>query len=173
MKLTPTTQRLVLHWGEMAGRWGVSRSVAQIHALLFLSPDPLTADAIAESLAIARSNVSQSLKELQAWDIVSVTHVLGDRRDYFQARKDIWEVLTMIMDGRKKREIDPTLQMLRECVAEAKRDHETPEQVKERIGSMLEFLEEVSGWYEQVRTMPRQTLLKLMRMGAKVARIAG
>jgi DNA-binding transcriptional regulator GbsR (MarR family) len=173
MKLTPTTQRLVLHWGEMAGRWGVSRSVAQIHALLFLSPDPLTADAIAATLAIARSNVSQSLKELQAWDLVSVTHVLGDRRDYFQARKDIWEVLTMIMDGRKKREIDPTLQMLRECVAETKRDHETPEQVKERVGSMLEFLEEVSGWYDQIRTMPRPTLLKLMRMGAKVARIAG
>jgi DNA-binding transcriptional regulator GbsR (MarR family) len=173
MKLTPTMQRLVLHWGEMAGRWGVSRSVAQIHALLFLSPDPLTADVIAETLAIARSNVSQSLKELQTWDLVSVTHVLGDRRDYFQARKDIWEVLTMIMDGRKKREIDPTLLMLRECVAEAKKDQETPEQVKERVGAMLEFVEELSGWYEQVRTMPRPTLLKLMRMGVKVARIAG
>jgi DNA-binding transcriptional regulator GbsR (MarR family) len=173
MKLTPTMQRLVLHWGEMAGRWGISRSVAQIHALLFLSPDPLTADAIAETLAVARSNVSQSLKELQSWDLVSVTHVLGDRRDYFQARKDIWEVLTMIMDGRKKREIDPTLQMLRECVAESKRDNDTPEQVKERIGSMLEFLEEVSTWYEQIRGMPRPTLLKLMRMGARVARIAG
>jgi DNA-binding transcriptional regulator GbsR (MarR family) len=173
MKLTPTMQRLVLHWGEMAGRWGVSRSVAQIHALLFLAPDPLTADVIAETLAIARSNVSQSLKELQSWDLVSVTHVLGDRRDYFQARKDIWEVLTMIMDGRKKREIDPTLLMLRECVAEAKKDQETPEQVKERVGAMLEFVEELSGWYEQVRTMPRPTLLKLMRMGVKVARIAG
>lgn len=173
MKLTPTMQRLVLHWGEMAGRWGVSRSVAQIHALLFLSADPLTADAIAATLALARSNVSQSLKELQSWDLVSVTHVLGDRRDYFQARKDIWEVLTMIMDGRKKREIDPTLQMLRECVAESKRDHDTPEQVKERVGSMLEFVEEVSTWYEQIRGMPRPTLLKLMRMGARVARIAG
>src|SRR5688500_1994127 len=122
MKLTPTMQRLVLHWGEMAGRWGVSRSVAQIHALLCRSPDPLTAAVIAATLEIARSNVSQSLKELQSWDLVSVTHVLGDRRDYFQARKDIWEVLTMIMDGRKKREIDPTVQMLRECVAEAKKD---------------------------------------------------
>ena len=119
MKLTPTMQRCVLHWGEMAGRWGVSRSVAQIHALLFLAPEPLTADEIAATLAVARSNVSVSLKELQTWDLVSVTHVLGDRRDYFQARKDIWEVLTVIMDGRKKREIDPTLQVLRECAAEA------------------------------------------------------
>lgn len=171
MKLTPTTQRCILHWGEMAGRWGVSRSVAQIHALLFLAPGPLTADEIATTLAIARSNVSVSLKELQSWDLVNVTHVLGDRRDYFQARKDIWEVLTMIMDGRKKREIDPTLQMLRECAADAKRDHETPQEVKERVASMLEFLEETSGWYDQVRSMPRATLLKLMRMGTRVAKI--
>ena len=171
MKLTPTMQRCVLHWGEMAGRWGVSRSVAQIHALLFLAPEPLTAETIAETLNVARSNVSVSLNELQAWDLVSVTHQLGDRRDYFQARKDIWEVLTMIMDGRKKREIDPTLQMLRECNADARKDQETPEQVKERIAVMLEFLEELSGWYDQVRTMPRPTLLKLMRMGTKVAKI--
>ncbi|MBL8264773.1 MAG: MarR family transcriptional regulator [Steroidobacter sp.] len=171
MKLTPTMHRCVLHWGEMASRWGVSRSVAQIHALLFLAPTPLIADEIAETLNVARSNVSVSLKELQAWDLVNVTHQLGDRRDYFQARKDIWEVLTMIMDGRKKREIDPTLQMLRECSADAKKDHETPEQVKQRIGDMLEFLEEVSGWYDQVRGMPRPTLLKLMRMGTKVAKI--
>lgn len=171
MKLTPTMHRCVLHWGEMASRWGVSRSVAQIHALLFLAPSPLIADEIAETLNVARSNVSVSLKELQAWDLVNVTHVLGDRRDYFQARKDIWEVLTVIMDGRKKREIDPTLQMLRESVAQSKNDTETPEQVKERIGVMLEFLEEVSGWYDQIRGMPRPTLLKLMRMGTRVAKI--
>jgi DNA-binding transcriptional regulator GbsR (MarR family) len=145
--------------------------VAQIHALLFLAPAPLTADQIATTLNVARSNVSVSLKELQAWDLVSVTHQLGDRRDYFQARKDIWEVLTVIMDGRKKREIDPTLQLLRECSADAKKDHETPEQVKERIAVMLEFLEELSGWYDQIRGMPRPTLLKLMRMGTKVAKI--
>jgi DNA-binding transcriptional regulator GbsR (MarR family) len=140
--------RCVLHWGEMAGRWGVSRSVAQIHALLFLAPTPLPADEIADTLNVARSNVSVSLKELQAWDLVSVTHQLGDRRDYFQA-----------------------LQMLRECSADARKDHETPEQVKQRIGDMLEFLEEVSGWYDQIRAMPRPTLLKLMRMGTKVAKI--
>lgn len=171
MKLTPTVQRCVLHWGEMGARWGVSRSVAQIHALLFLAPQPLTADDIAETLAIARSNVSVSLKELQAWDLVSITHVIGDRRDYFLARKDIWEVLTTIMDGRKRREIDPTVQMLRDCAQEAKRDNETPEQVKERIATMLEFLEEMTGWYDQIRGMPRPTLLKLMRMGTRVAKI--
>jgi DNA-binding transcriptional regulator GbsR (MarR family) len=171
MKLTPTIQRCVLHWGEMGSRWGVSRSVAQIHALLFLAPGPLTADDIAATLAIARSNVSVSLKELQAWELVSITHVIGDRRDYFLARKDIWEVLTTILDGRKRREIDPTVQMLRDCAQEAKRDDETPEQIKERIATMLEFLEEMTGWYDQIRAMPRPTLLKLMRMGTRVAKM--
>jgi DNA-binding transcriptional regulator GbsR (MarR family) len=173
MKLTPTVHRCVLHWGEMGARWGVSRSVAQIHALLFLAPEPLTADAIAESLSIARSNVSVSLKELQSWELVSITHVIGDRRDYFLARKDIWDVLTTIMDGRKRREIDPTVQMLRECTQEAKRDQETPEEVKQRIATMLEFLEEMTSWYDQIRGMPRPTLLKLMRMGSRVAKIVG
>ena len=170
MKLTSTMHRCVLHWGEMANRWGISRSVAQIHALLFLSPAPLTADDIAETLNVARSNVSVSLKELQGWDLVSVTHVLGDRRDYFQARKDIWEVLTTIVDGRKRREIDPTILVLREFAAESSRDTETPAEVKERLGSMLEFLEEMTGWYDQIRDMPRPTLLKLMRMGSRVAK---
>ena len=173
MKLTPTMHRCVLHWGEMAGRWGISRSVAQIHALLFLAPAALTADDIAETLNVARSNVSVSLKELQTWDLVQVTHVLGDRRDYFQARKDIWEVLTTIVDGRKRREIDPTVLLLRECASESKNDAETPQEVKERISSMLEFLEEMSGWYDQIRGMPRPTLLKLMRMGARVAKAVG
>lgn len=173
MKLTPTMHRCVLHWGEMASRWGISRSVAQIHSLLFLSPSPLTADDIAETLNVARSNVSVSIKELQSWDLVSVTHVLGDRRDYFQAKKDIWEVLTTIVDGRKRREIDPTVQMLRECAAESKQDAETPAEVKQRLNSMLEFLVEMSGWYDQIRGMPRPTLLKLMRMGARVAKVVG
>jgi DNA-binding transcriptional regulator GbsR (MarR family) len=171
MKLTSTMHRCVLHWGEMASRWGISRSVAQIHALLFLSPSPLTADDIAETLNVARSNVSVSLKELQGWDLVSVTHVLGDRRDYFQARKDIWEVLTTIVDGRKRREVDPTILVLREFAAESKTDTETPAEVKERLGSMLEFLEEMTGWYDQIRDMPRPTLLKLMRMGSRVAKV--
>jgi len=173
MQLTPVMQRCILHWGEMAGRWGISRSVAQIHALLFLSPAPLTADDIVTTLEVARSNVSVSLKELQSWDLVNITHVLGDRRDYFQAKKDIWEVLTTIVDGRKRREIDPTLSMLRDCAAEAKQDTDTPAEVKERVANMLEFLEELSSWYDQVRAMPRPTLLKLMRMGARVAKMVG
>lgn len=173
MKLTPAMQKYVLHWGEMGGRWGVNRSVAQIHALLYLSDEPLPAETIAETLGIARSNVSNSLKELQSWDLVHVTHVLGDRRDYFEAKTDIWEMLTIIMDGRKKREIDPTLAVLKTCVEDAHKDKGTPKDAEARMTEMLDFLTELSGWYEQVKGIPGPTLKKLMRMGVKVAKIVG
>src|SRR5215470_13198356 len=130
MHLTPVMQRFVLHWGEMGTRWGVNRTVAQIHALLYLSPAPLPADEIAETLSVARSNVSTSLKELQSWGLVNVAHVMGDRRDHFTARTDTWEMLTTIVEQRKRREIEPTLAVLRECVQELDKDRETPKEVK-------------------------------------------
>ncbi len=164
-------QRFVVHWGEMGTRWGVNRSVAQIHALLYLAGEPLPADEIAETLGIARSNVSNSLKELQGWELVSIAHALGDRRDHFQAKKDVWEIVTTIADGRKRREIDPTVAVLKECVAELENDDGTPDEVRERIESMLEFTQEASRWYEQISRLPRATLIKLMRMGAKVRRM--
>jgi len=126
MQLSETMRRYVIHWGEMGGRWGMNRSVAQIHALLFLSENPLHADEIGETLGIARSNVSTGLKELTSWDLVHVTHVLGDRRDYFSAQQDTWEVIRAIMEGRKRRELDPTLAALRECAAQLEKDRETP-----------------------------------------------
>ena len=171
MKLTPVMQRFVLHWGEMGTRWGVNRTVAQIHALLYLSEEPLPADVIAETLGIARSNVSTSLKELQSWGLVGVSHVLGDRRDHFEAVTDIWEIVTIVADGRKRREIDPTVSVLRQCVKDLENDRRTPAEVRERIEQMLEFTEEVSRWYDQVKRLPRATLLKLMRMGARVSRV--
>lgn len=171
MKLTPVMQKYILHWGEMGNRWGVNRSVAQIQALLYLSPDPLPAEDIAELLGLARSNVSNSLKELQNWELIQVAHVLGDRRDHFQTSKDVWEIMTTIVDGRKRREIDPTITFLKECVAELEKDKETPDAVKDRIESFLEFTEEVSGWYEKIKSMPRSTLLKLIRMGSKVSKV--
>lgn len=173
MKLTPVMQRFVLHWGEMGSRWGMNRSVAQIHALLYLAEQPLPAEDISKTLGIARSNVSNCLKELQTWELVSVSHMLGDRRDHFQAKTDIWEILTTIADGRKRREIDPTVAVLRECVAELDSEIVTPKVSRERIRNMLEFTVEVSGWYEQIKSLPRSTLLKLMRMGAKVGRVIG
>lgn len=171
MKLTPVMQKYIVHWGEMGSRWGINRSVAQIHALLYLSPEALTAEEIADTLGIARSNVSNSLRELQNWELITISHALGDRRDHFQAKKDVWEVVTTIMDGRKKREIDPTISFLRECAAGFDKDKETPKEVKERIESLLEFTEEVGGWYEKVKLLPRATLLKIIRMGSKVSKV--
>jgi DNA-binding transcriptional regulator GbsR (MarR family) len=166
MKLTPVMEKYVLHWGEMGTRWGVNRSIAQIHALLYLSPLPLTAEEIADTLSIARSNVSTSLKELQGFGLVRMTHLLGDRRDHFESIKDNWEMLTLIVEERKRREVDPTLALLRECVAEAEADKATDPEVKARIERMLAFVDTLSSWYEQVKAL----LVALMKMGSKVAR---
>ncbi|MCP4330629.1 MAG: GbsR/MarR family transcriptional regulator [Alphaproteobacteria bacterium] len=170
MKLTPVMERYVLHWGEMGTRWGVNRSVAQIHALLYLAPSPLAADEIAETLSIARSNVSTGLRELQAWGLVQMTHVLGDRRDHFASTKDNWEMLTRIVEERKRREIDPTLSMLRDCMLAAEADTETDPEITARIAGMLSFMETLTAWYDQVKSLPKPTLIALMKMGAKVAR---
>jgi DNA-binding transcriptional regulator GbsR (MarR family) len=166
-------QRYVVHWGEMGSRWGLNRSVAQIHALLYLSPEPLHADEIAETLGIARSNVSVGLKELLSWNLVHVTQNLGDRRDFFVAQRDPWEVVRVIVEGRKRRELDPTVNFLKECAAELESDSETPTSVKEQITGQLEFMETLMGWYESIKGLPRKTLLKAMRMGQRIARIIG
>ena len=117
--LNPVQQKFILHWGEMGTRWGINRTVAQIHALLYISPKPLNAEEIVETLKVARSNVSNSLKELQSWGIVKLVHVMGDKRDHFESMKDVWDMFRMVLDERKRREIDPTLAMLRECISEA------------------------------------------------------
>jgi len=173
MRLTPIMQRYIVHWGEMGSRWGLNRSVAQIHALLYLSSEPLHADEIGETLGIARSNVSMGIKELLSWELVQITHVLGDRRDFFTAQRDPWEVIRMIIEGRKRREIDPTLNVLRQFAAQLETDRETPQLVKERILGQLEFLETMTTWYDSIKNMPRKTLLKMMRLGQKIAKVIG
>lgn len=173
MRLTPVMRKYVLHWGEMGARWGLNRSVAQIHALLWLSDEALPAEEIAETLSIARSNVSTSLRELQGWNLVRLAHVEGDRRDRFEARHDPWDMLLTIVEGRKRREIDPTLEMLRACADEADADPETPVSVKARLRGMQMFMEQVNGWYEQMRQVPRPTLQKLVNLGAKVSSFLG
>jgi len=173
MHLTPAMQRYVLHWGEMGARWGANRSVAQIHALLFLADRPLHADQIVETLTIARSNVSNSLKELQGWGLVRMVHIAEDRRDHFEAQSDPWEMMMIIVEGRKRREIDPTLIMLQACVEEADADPETPAGVKAKLREMEAFVSKLDGWYAQVRQIPRPTLLKLMSLGGKVAGLLG
>jgi DNA-binding transcriptional regulator GbsR (MarR family) len=173
MKLTAVMQRYIIHWGEMGTRWGVNRSVAQIHALLFLSPEPLSADEISDTLGIARSNVSTGLKELTTWKLVHVTRALGERRDFFRAEQDTWEMIRTVVEGRKRREIDPTIAALRECQALLAHDSETPEPVRKRIVAQLEFLESLSEWYARISALPRATLMKMMRLGEKIARVIG
>ena len=170
MIITPLMERYILHWGEMGTRWGVNRTVAQIHALLYLSPEPLNAETIASLLSVARSNVSTSLKELQSWDLIQVSHIMGDRRDHYSSRGDTWEMFLTVIEGRKRREIDPTLTMLRRCELEMMEDSETPDAVKEKISQMLTFMSTLTDWYQQVRILPKSTLVKLMKMGAKVAK---
>ena len=173
MELTPVKQKFILHWGEMGTRWGINRTVAQIHALLFLGPRPLHAEEIAETLGVARSNVSNSLRELQSWGIIRVAHVMGDRRDHFESMKDVWEMFRVVLDERKKRETDPTLQILRECVAEAKKPGQADAHTRDRLGEMLNFFELMTNWYEQTRRMPIPAVMKFVKLGDKVAKMLG
>jgi DNA-binding transcriptional regulator GbsR (MarR family) len=171
VQLPPVVQKFVLHWGEMGTRWGINRTVAQIHALLYLSPKPLTAEEIADSLGVARSNVSTSLKELQSYGIVRITHVMGDRRDHFESLKDVWEMFRLILDERKKRECDPTLNMLRECVSQTKGAGDA--YTRERLSEMLNFFELSTNWYDQTRKMPTAAVIRLCKLGDKVAKLLG
>src|SRR6266542_3713884 len=139
--LSPVQRKFILHWGEMGTRWGVNRTVAQVHALLYISPKPLNAEDIAKTLSIARSNVSTSLRELESWGIVKPVHLLGDRREHYDSIKDVWEMARIILNERKRRELDPTLGVLRECVAELKNTEATDSPTRERLVEMLEFLE--------------------------------
>ncbi len=168
--LSPALRQFVLHWGEMGTRWGVNRTVAQVHALLFVSEAPLTAEAIAETLKVARSNVSVSLRELQAWGLARVVHLLGDRRDHFQTTKDVWEMFQVILEGRKRREVDPTLLVLRELMGEA-RAGGLDDHARARLRELLAFFEMTTTWYEQVRQMPRSTLTRFVKLGGRVARL--
>lgn len=169
--LPPAVQRFILHWGDMGSQWGVNRSVAQIQALLYLSERPLTAEEIAATLGLARSNVSNSIKELLGWKLIRRVPVLGDRRDHFEAETDLWELVTRIAQGRKEREIDPAAAALRACVAEAEGDRGVSPVAAARLKEMLDFVETVSRWYEQMLGVPKGKLAALIRMGSKVADI--
>jgi DNA-binding transcriptional regulator GbsR (MarR family) len=171
--LSPVAQKFVLHWGEMGTRWGINRTVAQIHALLFLTPRPLPAEEIAATLGIARSNVSNSLHELQNWGIVRVLHVLGDRRDHFESMKDVFDMFRVITHERKKREIDPTLQVLQRCIAEAGKPRSADRYTRERLTDLLQFFELAETAYAQLEKLPTSALLKLAKTGDKALRLLG
>jgi DNA-binding transcriptional regulator GbsR (MarR family) len=171
--LTPVAQKFILHWGEMGTRWGINRTVAQVHALLFLAPKPVPADEIATTLAVARSNVSTSLRELQGWGIVRVVHVLGDRRDHFESIKDVWEIFRIVSEERKRREIDPTLKAIGECVQELKSNPQGDAYTRERLETMLEFLTTMTGLFEEILRMPTGALKGVAKLRGKVITLLG
>ncbi len=173
MKLSPVQQKFVLHWGEMGTRWGINRTVAQIHALLYVSPKPLNAEEIAETLAVARSNVSTSLKELQSWRIVKLVHVLGDKRDHFESMKNVWDMFRVVLDERKRREIDPTISLLEECLQEAASGKDADRQTEERLRELHRFFQTTTAWYTQVAKLPAAGLVKFLSAGDKVLKTLG
>lgn len=173
MKLTPVMERFILHWGEMGWRWGINRSVAQVHALLMLTPKPLPADEISETLNVARSNVSTSIKELQSWGLVRVVHVFGDRREHFETLRDVWEMFLVIMRERKRRELDPTLATLRECAAEAKSNKADSDYTVARLNELAAFLELAGSWADRSQSLSPAGARRLLELGDKVFRLAG
>ena len=172
-KLTQVQQKFVLHWGEMGSRWGINRTVAQIHALLFISRKPLTAEEITDTLNVARSNVSNSLRELQGWGIVKLVHVINDKRDHFESMNEPWEMFRVVLDERKKREIDPTMRVLRECIAEAEEGGETDNYTVSQLRKLNDFFAITTAWYTQVRNWPTAALVKLVKLGDKVLKSLG
>lgn len=168
--LTPLVRSFVGHFGEMGSRWGINRTVGQIYALIFVSPEALNADQIAEQLEFSRSNVSMGLKELQAWRLVKLKHLPGDRREYFEAPTDAWEIFRTLAEERRRREIEPTLSMLRNALLESPSTEED-RIAQERMRGMHDLIELMTTWSDDVLRLDAQTLSQLMKMGAKVQRL--
>jgi DNA-binding transcriptional regulator GbsR (MarR family) len=169
--LAPAVQQFVLNWGSLGERWGVNRSVSQIHALLYASERPLTAEEIADTLGIARSNVSTSLRELQAWDIIRAVPMRGDRRSYYEAETDLWTLVSRIAAGRKAREFDPAAAALRQSLQSAQSDATVSPVVVRRLRDMLDFVERAGRWYEQMIKLPSAQIAALMKLGSGVVRL--
>lgn len=167
MELKPVAQKFILHWGEMGTRWGVNRTVSQIHALLYIAGRPMHAEEIAETLGVARSNVSTSLKELQGWKLVKVAHIMGERRDHFETSLDVWELFRTVVRERKEREFDPTVATLRECLANPDLSQED-KATQERIAQTLALMETLTTWADEMLRLEPTTLMKLLKMGASV-----
>ncbi len=171
VNLTPAAQKFVLHWGEMGQAWGINRTMAQVHALLFVSPNPLDAEEISKLLDVSRSNVSTSLRELITWGVVRRVHIIGDRRDRFEALKDVMETFRVIMAERKRREMDPTIALLENCVREANAGDHSEEYTREQLDKMLEFTRMVTTWYGYIDGLSTPSLLRLFKGGALLAKL--
>jgi DNA-binding transcriptional regulator GbsR (MarR family) len=172
MELTSTASRFVLHWGEMGTRWGVNRSVAQIHALLFYVGRPMHAEEITDTLAIARSNVSNCLRELQGWKLIRLVHIPGDRRDHYETSTQVWELLRTVVRERQQREIAPTVAVLAELLADPAISKE-PAEAKLRIKETLELLQTLTAWSDEMLRLDTETLTRVLRLGAKIKKLVG
>ena len=172
MDLSPTLSRFVLHWGEMGTRWGVNRTVAQIHALLYITGRPMHAEEIVDTLGVARSNVSTSLRELQGWNLVKLVHLAGDRRDHFESSTDVWELLRTVVRERQRREVAPTIEVLRELLADPGIAKD-PAEAKRRIRETLELMETLTAWSDEMLRLDTDTLSKVLKLGAKVKKLMG
>lgn len=168
--LSPLTQRFIAHFGEMGSRWGINRTVGQIYALLYLQDKPLNADQIAECLSFSRSNVSMGLKELQAWRLVKLLHQPGDRREYFESPKDIWDIFKALLEERRRREVEPTLSMLRDALLENP-SSDDDRRAQQRLREMYDVIELSTAWFDDVQRLSPDTLAALMKMGSKVQKL--
>jgi DNA-binding transcriptional regulator GbsR (MarR family) len=171
--MTPAIQRFILYWGDMGQTWGVNRSVAQIHALLFVAGRPMNAEEIADALEIARSNVSTSIRDLTNWGLVRRAPQIGDRRDHFEAEGDVWEMASKIVAIRKAREIDPAAEVLKSCLDAARADPAAPPEAVRRLTEMKALIDLLDGWYEQMNRVPKSQLLPLIRLGSKAVELLG
>ena len=172
MNLSPTLTRFVLHWGEMGTRWGVNRTVAQIHALLYITGRPMHAEEIADTLGVARSNVSTSIRELQGWNLVKLVHLAGDRRDHFESSTDVWELLRTVVRERQRREVAPTIEVLRELLAEPGISKD-PAEAKRRMRETLELMETLTAWSDEMLKLDTSTLTKVLKLGARIKKLLG
>ena len=169
--LPAAVEQFVLRWGDMGGQWGVNRSVAQIQALLYLSDEPLTAEDISDALGIARSNVSNSIRELISWKLIRRVPKRGDRRDHYEAEADLWQMLTRIAQGRKEREVDPAVAAIAQVIAAAHDDPKISSTARKRLGEMQAFVTALDTWYGQMLTVPPSTLMTLVKLGSRVVHL--
>jgi DNA-binding transcriptional regulator GbsR (MarR family) len=173
VNLTPAARKFVLHWGEMGQAWGINRTMAQVHALLFIAPEPLDAEEISTILDVSRSNVSTSLRELITWGVVRRVHIIGDRRDRFESLKNVMDTFRVILAERKRREMDPTISLLEKCVEEARHGGDDEQYTREQLEKMLEFTRLVTVWYGQIDRLPTQALHRLLHAGSRLAQLFG
>lgn len=171
MQLSRIRQEFILHFGEMGARWGINRTVGQIYALLVLCERPICADDIVAALGVSRSNVSMSLKELEGWRLVQRRHVAGDRREHFVTPEDLWQIVRILVEERKKREIDPTLTRLRELELQADGDPDT--HAAARITEMRALIELLTDWYDEMNKLETERLVAILKMGARIRRMIG